>query len=144
MSKYRIKIGEVTHEVEVRSLTPPTAQVIVDGHPYSVNLDQAPGANAPAAPEQPCAPAQPCKTVPPPATFTTEGDVTAPMPGKLIKFLVNLGDRVEAGQLVCVLEAMKMENQLPAPLAGKVVEMPVCEGADVTQRTVLLRIEAQA
>ncbi|HPQ69570.1 MAG TPA: acetyl-CoA carboxylase biotin carboxyl carrier protein subunit [bacterium] len=147
MNTYRIKIGEVTHEVVVDSITPPTAQVTVDGHPYTVSLDQAQAADAP-RPAQPAASAPataapaPKAAAPQPVACVGEGDVVAPMPGKLLKFLAQVGDTVEAGQPVVVLEAMKMENQLPAPIAGKVVALPVAEGADVKQRTVLMRIEA--
>ncbi|HPM78575.1 MAG TPA: acetyl-CoA carboxylase biotin carboxyl carrier protein subunit [bacterium] len=130
----------------VDSLTPPTAQVTVDGHPYTVNLDEARAASVAQAAPRPAtvASAATPKAAPPTPTPTCagEGDVIAPMPGKLLKFLVRVGDTVESGQPVCVLEAMKMENQLPAPIAGKVVALSAAEGADVKQRTILLRIEA--
>lgn len=142
MAKYRITVGDRVHEAEVREITPPTAQVVVDGVCYTINLDDTtatdpctvrPAASAPSP--------QPAKAAP--VECVGEGDVVAPMPGKVIKHLVKVGDEVEAGQPVCVLEAMKMENQLPAPIAGTVVELPVSEGVDVTQRTVLVRIEAK-
>jgi len=144
MNTYRIKIGEVTHEVVVDSLTPPTAQVTVDGQPYTVSLDEAQAASVTQAAPRPATVASSStpKAAPPAPTCAGEGDVIAPMPGKLLKFLVRVGDTVESGQPGCVLEAMKMENQLPAPIAGKVVALSAAEGADVKQRTILLRIEA--
>jgi len=57
--------------------------------------------------------------------------VRSPIPGRLIKLLVKVGDAVTAGQTMVVLEAMKMENELPAPRAGRVAELRCAEGAAV-------------
>jgi biotin carboxyl carrier protein len=57
--------------------------------------------------------------------------VRSPIPGRLIKLLVKAGDTVAAGQTMAVLEAMKMENELPAPRAGRITEVRCAEGAAV-------------
>ncbi|HEX2057973.1 MAG TPA: acetyl-CoA carboxylase biotin carboxyl carrier protein subunit, partial [Actinomycetota bacterium] len=57
--------------------------------------------------------------------------LAAPMQGTIVKVLVAAGDEVEAGQAVCVLEAMKMENSILAPHAGKVEELRVEAGQSV-------------
>jgi len=57
--------------------------------------------------------------------------VRSPIPGRLIKLLVKAGDAVAAGQTVVVLEAMKMENELAAPRAGRIAEVRCAEGAAV-------------
>ncbi len=67
--------------------------------------------------------------------------VTAPMPGKVVKVLVSVGDQVTARQGVVVVEAMKMENELRAGRAGVVREVLVAEGASVEAGTPLLVIE---
>jgi biotin carboxyl carrier protein len=67
--------------------------------------------------------------------------VTAPMPGRIVKVLVNVGDAVAARQGVVVVEAMKMENELRSPRAGTVKEVRVAVGALVEARTVLVVIE---
>jgi acetyl-CoA/propionyl-CoA carboxylase biotin carboxyl carrier protein len=59
------------------------------------------------------------------------GQVTVPMQGTVVKVLVNEGDTIEAGQTVCVLEAMKMENNIVSPFAGTVVEVRVGPGSSV-------------
>ena len=66
-------------------------------------------------------------------TFTAEGPqrVDAPMPGKVVRVLVKLGDEVTEGQGLVVVEAMKMENELKSPKAGKVTELLAVEGAAV-------------
>jgi len=57
--------------------------------------------------------------------------VRSPIPGRLIKLLVKAGDAVSVGQTMVVLEAMKMENELGAPRAGRVAEVRCTEGAAV-------------
>jgi propionyl-CoA carboxylase alpha chain len=71
-----------------------------------------------------------------------EGALVAPMPGKVIKLALAQGDEVAAGQLVAVLEAMKMEHELTAPAAGTLIELRVAEGDQVDSGTVLGVIEA--
>ena len=57
--------------------------------------------------------------------------IKSPMPGKLVKVLIQVGDTVTAGQGVAVVEAMKMENELKAPRDGKVLAIAVTEGQAV-------------
>jgi acetyl-CoA/propionyl-CoA carboxylase biotin carboxyl carrier protein len=59
------------------------------------------------------------------------GQVTVPMQGTVVKVLVNEGDTIEVGQTMCVLEAMKMENNIVSPFAGTVVEVRVGPGSSV-------------
>ena len=60
-----------------------------------------------------------------------EGVVAAPMPGKVVSLKVNVGDSVKIGDGLCILEAMKMENEIIAQKAGVVKEIRVVEGASV-------------
>ncbi|MBN1136820.1 MAG: acetyl-CoA carboxylase biotin carboxyl carrier protein subunit [Anaerolineae bacterium] len=75
------------------------------------------------------------------ATAAGEGAVTAIMPGKIIRALVKEGSTVAAGDVVCILEAMKMENELKAPRAGVVKILHVQPGQDVERGAVLAEIE---
>lgn len=71
-----------------------------------------------------------------------EGDqVRAPLPGKVIAMRVKVGQRVKAGDLVCLLEAMKMENELFSPRNGKVKEILANEGDSVELDQVLVTLE---
>lgn len=70
-----------------------------------------------------------------------EGAVTAIMPGKIIRVLVAEGDQVAEGDVVCILEAMKMENELKAPRAGTVRVLLVQPGQDVETGAVLAEID---
>jgi biotin carboxyl carrier protein len=67
--------------------------------------------------------------------------VTAPMPGKVVRVMVAAGDSVEPGQGVIVVEAMKMQNEMRVPRAGKVLSVSVKEGATVVAGEVLATIE---
>ena len=75
--------------------------------------------------------------------FTAEGKqvINAPMPGKVVKVLVKLGDEVKEGQGLVVVEAMKMENELKSPKAGKVVELLAKEGIAVENNARLVVVE---
>jgi biotin carboxyl carrier protein len=67
--------------------------------------------------------------------------VFAPMPGRIAKVLVRVGDTVAAGQGLVVVEAMKMENELRSPRAGRVTELRASAGALVEANAVLVVIE---
>ena len=69
------------------------------------------------------------------------GGVYPPMPGKITEVLVKPGDTVKSGQTVCILEAMKMFNELKSPSAGVVKEINVKSGSSVTPSTLLILIE---
>ena len=111
--------GRVQRDVDVE----------VNGRKFSVRLwvpDVAPVAVAGAA-------AKPARPRPGSAsgghsTGGGSGQVTVPMQGTIVKVLVNVGDEVEAGQAVTVLEAMKMENNITAETSGKVTEIKVKPG----------------
>ena len=72
---------------------------------------------------------------------TSEGAVMAIMPGKILRILVAEGDPVAEGDVVCLLEAMKMENELKAPMAGVVKALYVEVGQDVEMGALLAEIE---
>ena len=69
------------------------------------------------------------------------GKVTVPMQGTIVKVLVEVGQAVEAGQPVCVLEAMKMENNIAADKAGTVTEIKVAPGQSVGSGDVIVVID---
>ena len=63
------------------------------------------------------------------------------MPGKVIRTLVSQGDMVEAGQGIAVVEAMKMQNEMKSPKAGRVVELKAAAGDTVSAGSVLAVVE---
>jgi acetyl-CoA/propionyl-CoA carboxylase biotin carboxyl carrier protein len=118
-----------------------TVVVEVGGRRLEVSL---PGdlAFSGAAPSQAGGAAKPRKRAGGKASAAVSGDaVTAPMQGTIVKVAVEDGQQVEAGELVVVLEAMKMENPVTAHKSGTVAGLAVSAGAAVTQGTVLLEIK---
>jgi pyruvate carboxylase subunit B len=101
----------------------------------------APAAPAPAAPA--AAPAKPAaaKPAPVPAAAGNGTPMTAPMPGMIVSFAKNVGDQVSQGETVVILEAMKMENALPAPVGGKISAIHFKSGDTVAKGAVLCSIE---
>jgi propionyl-CoA carboxylase alpha chain len=86
-------------------------------------------------------------TVPPRFTPPDEagraGSLVAPMPGNVLRVLVEVGDTVQPGQGMVIIEAMKMEHQIVAPSAGTVAEVFVQPGQQLDTGQVLVRVEAQ-
>ena len=131
--------------------------VFVEGQYYEVEVECTSGAPvitgvapaamaAPAAPKPAAAPAAAPAAKPAAAPAAGEvlapGDVPlrAPMPGMIISYAVKVGDKVNTGDLVCVLEAMKMQNSLPAPASGTVKAIHFEPGASVAKDAVILVI----
>ena len=69
-----------------------------------------------------------------------EGAVTAPMTGKIVKVKVKKGEQVNAKQVLCVIEAMKMENEITAPKTGTIQEINFSEGSPVSEGEILFII----
>jgi biotin carboxyl carrier protein len=76
-----------------------------------------------------------------PVPVDGEQRVTAPMPGRVVRVLVKVGDQVAARQGLVVVEAMKMENELASPRAGRVKEVAVSEGTSVESGRLLVIVE---
>lgn len=74
----------------------------------------------------------------PPKLVDTSDLVMSPMPGSLISFSVNEGDRVEIGQELCIVEAMKMQNIVRAPRAGVIAKFNVEQGASLVTDQVII------
>ncbi len=70
-----------------------------------------------------------------------EGAITAPMTGKIVSVRVKQGDQVKQNQVLCIIEAMKMENEITAPKAGTVHEVLVSDGSAVSEGDTLLIID---
>ena len=116
-------------------------QVTVNGNTYEVEVEElggsfAPQVSAPVA-ATPVAAAAP-KAAPKAAAPVNGTKVVAPMPGKIVDVKVSIGQSVKEGDLVAVLEAMKMENEIFAPSAGTVASVNVSAGTAVETNDVIV------
>ena len=131
-----------------------TFQVKVNGVSYQVEVEEtaggfapapqaAPAAPAPVPAAAPAAPALAPAAVPaaPVAAPVAGGEkINSPMPGTILDVRVSAGQSVKKGQVLCILEAMKMENEIMAPKDGTVTQVVVSKGATVDTGAPLLVI----
>ena len=110
-------------------------RVTVNGTVYEIELEELTGAAPVSAPAAAPAPA-------PAAAAPAGGEqVTSPMPGNILAVNVAAGDTVKRGQVLMVLEAMKMENEIMCPCDGKVISVNTSKGATVESGTLLCVIQ---
>ena len=116
--------------------------VTVNGVNYEVVVEEA-DPNATYTPKAEAPKAEAPKAEAPKAAAAPAGNgeqIKAPMPGTILKVAVSNGQAVKKGDLVCVLEAMKMENEIFAPCDGTVTSVTVSQGATVSSGDVLCTI----
>ncbi len=106
--------------------------ITVNGNVYDVTVEENAGA-APKAPAPKAASAPKAPAAPAPKAAGAQGSVavTAPMPGKILDVKTSVGQAVKKGQVLLILEAMKMENDIVAPEDGTVASINVSVGASV-------------
>ena len=116
--------------------------ITVNGVAYEVTVEEGAGTGAPtAAPKAAAAPkAVAAPKAAPAAGAAGANKIKAPMPGKILGIKVNVGDAVKKGQVMMILEAMKMENEIVADVDGKVASIDVQVGASVEADDVLASI----
>lgn len=119
--KYKVTLNGKTYEVEVEQ----GKAVLLDEYealaPAPAALAAAPAAAAPAAPAPAAAP----------VNLAAGETIEAPMPGNIIRVDVKQGDTVKAGQILVILEAMKMENEIVSPKDGTVAQVVTSKGSVV-------------
>ena len=124
--KYKITLNNRIYEVEVEA----GKAMLLDEYEAVAPAAPAPVVAAPVA-AAPAAEAAPAAAAAPVVTGAGEA-VSAPMPGTIVKVNVTAGQAVKAGDVLCVLEAMKMENDITAPKDGTVTQVVAAKGASVS------------
>lgn len=116
-----------------------TYKITVNGTEYDVVVEETNGVGTPSsAPVKKAAPKAAQKAAAAPASGSQGSiKVNAPMPGKVLAIKKNVGDAVKKGDVVLIIEAMKMENEIVAPEDGTVASINAAEGAMVEAGSVL-------
>ena len=146
MKQYKFKINGNDYNVAVNSVSGNIADVTVNGTSYQVEMENTPPAPvqaataAPSAPVAPTAPAAQPAAAPAQKPVTGGKSVTSPLPGVIIAVKVNTGDAVKAGQVVAILEAMKMENEIQAEYDGIVTAVNVAKGDSVLEGAAIVTL----
>lgn len=132
MRKFNVTVNGLVYEVEVEEVggAAPVAAPVAAPAP----------AAAPAAAPKAAAPAAPKAAAPAATGKAGSVAIKAPMPGTILKVNVKVGDSVKKGDVVCVLEAMKMENDICAPEDGVVSSVEVSQGASVATDAVVITL----
>ena len=149
MNKYQYKVQGVDYDVEIEEVEGNLAKVSVNGIPFEVELKRPinpvhaikkpkVAAPKPAAPAP--APAAAPVAAAPAAAPGSGNPVKAPLPGTISSISVKVGDQVNVGDTVLVLEAMKMQNNIEAEYAGTVTSIVVNPGDSVMEGAVLLTL----
>ena len=146
--RYRITVDGVAYDVEVGDISASPVRVLVDGVEFEVEVPDAPAART--EPTQPVPSPRRRETRPRPVqrarpSAAASGDnqdvIRAPMPGRIIRVNVSVGDGVQRGQALLVLESMKMENTIAAPRDGVVSQVHVAGEDSVQHGQSLVELE---
>jgi biotin carboxyl carrier protein len=150
MNKYQYKVQGVDYEVEIAEVEGNIAKVNVNGIPFEVELQKPinaakhPSMNKPKVeapkPAPTAAPAAAAPVAAPAAPAGAGSPVKAPLPGTITDIKVAVGQQVNVGDVVLVLEAMKMQNNIEAEYSGQVTSIVVNKGDTVMEGAVLLTI----
>lgn len=136
MKKYNVTVNGTVYEVLVEEVSGAAATSIPTPAPAPISTPAptpAPAVSAAPAPKAPTAPAAPAAA--------GSINVTSPMPGTILNINVSAGQSVKKGETLCVLEAMKMENDIPAPQDGVVASVNVSKGASVQAGDLLISLK---
>ena len=151
MNKYQYKVQGVDYEVEIEEVEGNIAKVNVNGIPFEVEMQKPinaakhptmarPKVEAPKPVDPTPAPAAAPAPAQAAAPAGAGNAVKAPLPGTVTDIKVSIGQQVSVGDIVLVLEAMKMQNNIEAEYAGTVTSITVKPGETVMEGSVLLTI----
>ena len=158
MKKYQYKVQGVDYEVEIAEVEGKIAKVNVNGIPFEIEMQKPINAAkhpalastkkaAPVAAPSAAPVAAPVAAAPVTASAATVAvpvgagaPVKAPLPGTITEVKVQVGQQVQVGDVVLVLEAMKMQNNIEAEQAGQITSVLVKQGDTVMEGTLLMTI----
>lgn len=147
MKNYKLKIKDKEYQIEVLDVEDTSAKVKVNGELYEVEIDrQIKTVKTPKLTRSAAVPStdvdnSTAKTANPEAVKGGSKNIKSPLPGKILDIFVKVGDKVDLGQPMICLEAMKMENNINADKTGTVASINVKKDDAVLEGDVLLVLE---
>lgn len=141
--KYKLTVNSQTYEVEIENINARPVVVTVDGQRFEVMPE---AGNQPQVKTEamPKLESKPVATNPLPVANQPIGgssSLNAPLPGTVVEVFVKAGDTVEAGQVVVVIEAMKMKNSIRSTRSGTIANVLVNQGQSVAHKQALVEFE---
>ena len=134
--KYIVKVADKSYEVEIEDIHARPVIARVDGQTFEVSPEN----EVKSVSQKEATLLKPVELSKPPSSSSIGGnEMTAPLPGTVIEIFIKAGDQIEAGQVILIIEAMKMKNSIRSTRAGKIVEVLIRAGQTVAHREPLVR-----
>lgn len=142
--KYKITVNEKIYEVEIENINTRPVIALVNGERFEVMPQNAAQVETRKEADESMEkksfhPNPPVATPVSPNPAMSGNTLTAPLPGTIVDVFVKPGDKVEAGQIVVIIEAMKMKNSIRSVYSGNVSEVLVSKGQSVAHKQVLIK-----
>lgn len=140
--RYTVRIAQKTYEVEIEDIHARPVIAHVDGQEFEVSPENGikPEARAERGIQKEAQEIKAFELPKPPSSPSLNiNEMTAPLPGTVIEVFVKTGDQIEAGQVILVIEAMKMKNSIRSVRAGKIIEVLVSANQTVAHKQTLVR-----
>ena len=134
--KYVVRVADRAYEVEIEDIYARPVIARVDGQTYEVSPESGETSAVPGEPGKFKTMELPKQTTSP---GTSRSELTAPLPGTVIEIFVKAGEWIESGQVILVIEAMKMKNSIRSTRAGKIAEVLVSAGQTVAHKQALVK-----
>ncbi len=138
--KYKITVNDQIYEVEIENINARPVIAVVDGERFEVTPEGgAAKQEKPKVEKRSFSPHQPSAAASSPNSTADGNILTSPLPGTVVEVFVKAGDKVEAGQVVLIIEAMKMKNSIRSLFSGTISEALVKTGQSVAHKQALLK-----
>ena len=136
--KYIVKVTDKAYEVEIEDIHARPVIARVDGQEFEVHPQDTIKSTSQKEPTL----LRPVEVSKPPSSSSAGAkEMTAPLPGTVIEIFIKAGDQIESGQVILIIEAMKMKNSIRSTRAGRIAEVLVNAGQTVAHRQALVRFE---
>ena len=139
--KYHVTIQDKSYVVEIEDLNARPVIAYVEGIRFEVIPDTDPVGSQNSSNNRMQAQKFVVPSLPKPISTFASNELTAPLPGNVIEVFVKAGEEIEAGQVLLIIEAMKMKNSIRSTRGGKVAEVLVSAGQTVAHKQALVRFE---